>query len=358
MTTLHRLLLRPLLLVLALAVLGAAASADQEDLRYPRNLAWRLVTEQEVREISGCPQALGREEQDAPALFPAPQAPLGGIEAAIDREPVLLQPQTQWDVAPFPSLEPPPPAGLPEEALRKWKERVAPQGPAPEVFAEVSTDVVEAPSAALRPRATAMGEQFLAPATELPRPFSLRRYHTKDRGFFQVAVYGGASGLTAERDFRTLRAAAPNRRPVPGVGEAAFLALVPRPPAPAPAPAPDTAFESIAPLGEKRLDLVDEGLIKAKSAPSFQSIPVDLGLPEGLHKEHEEPVAAEDPLDKADPEPFGGAVAPGESGTQVLVAFFPSKRLVLELAMDDRIGDSQALVRLALLVQARLLQRW
>ena len=31
---------------------------------------------------------------------------------------------------------------------------------------------------------------------------------------------------------------------------------------------------------------------------------------------------------------------------------------MLELAMDDRIGDTQALMRLAFLVQARLLQRW
>ena len=349
--------------LLALSALGVRA---QEGLRYPRDLAWRLVTEKEIQEHSGCPQELGQEQQEADPLFDAPQAPLGAIAALPDKEPVLLTPRSStWEVAPFPSLEPPPPRDLPPEALKSWQDkqaRVAPEGQRPVTFADISTETSEAPAAALRPRPTLMGQQLLAPASELPRPFSLRRYHTRDRGFFQVALYGGSSGLGAERDYHTLRAAAPNRKVVDGVGEEAFLSLLPRAPAPAPEPSPaaQSAFQEITPLGEVRLDLVDEGLIKASQAPSFQTIPVDLGLPEGLKKDRSqpEPEGTEDPLAPPDPDPFGGSVSSGEGGVQVLVAFFPAKGLVLEMAMDDRVGDTQALLRLAFLAQARLLQRW
>ena len=354
-----------LVLLLALLVPGAAVRADEEGLRYPRNLAWRLLTEEEVRDLAGCPESLGGEEQEAPPLFPPPAAPLGGVEPVRDEEPVLLQPGTQWEVAPFPSLDPPVPSDLPEDARRRWEEqraRVAGDGPAPEAFAEVSTRVSEPPAASLRPRTTAMGEQLLAPESELPRPFSLRRYHTKTRGFFQIALYGGASGLTAERNYRTLRAAAPNREVVEGVGQSAFLSLVPLQVEPEPPPASaGPAFAELEPLGPVRLDLVDEGLIKAREAPSFQTIPVNLGMPEGLHKDH--PAAPVGPgeefLDKdPDPDPFGGSMTAGKGGIQVLVAFFPTRSLVMELALDDRIGDTQCLIRLAFLAQARLLQRW
>lgn len=357
---------RPALLMglLLLAALGFALPALAAEDRYPANLAWRLITEKEIQDLTGCPQPLGREETEAPPLFEPPQTPLGDIETVANREPVLMRPDSQWDMAPFPTLEPPPPKDLPEEARAAWEARrpTASTGPQPDVFADIGTDHREAPSAQLRPRSTALSEALVTPDAHLPVPFSLRRYHTKDRGFFQVAVYGGESGIAAERHYRTLHAAAPNREPVSGVGEEAFMALVPRVQAPVePTAAPEAAgpaFGGIDPIGPKRLDLVDEGLAKAKSAPAFQSIPVDLGVPEGLRKEHQDEEPGQDPLDKQDLDPFGGTANASGGGVQVLVAFFPSKGVVLELAMDDRVGDSQSLIRMAFLVQGRLLQRW
>ncbi len=377
------------LFLAALLVLGAlAVQAAPDGLRYPRNLAWRLVTEREIQEMTGCPEEPGAAKDKAPPLFEEPQAPLGGIEAIPNQTPMLTRPQSSWEVAPFPALEPPPPSDLPEEARKRWLERVQPEGLEPVVFADISTEVRQAPAAALRPRPTPLGQQLLAPEDTLPHPFSLRRYHTPTRGFFQIALYGGTSGLTAERHFQTLRAAAPNRRTVEGVGEFAFLALLARErpaepePQPPPPPAPEsqtpaeTAFEELPFIGPVRYDLLDEGLIRSSSAPAFQSIPVDLGPPDILRSEAgppetsssgpeagkapEDPPAppARDPLEDPDPDPFGGSARIEEGGVQVLIAFFPRKGVVLELAMDDRMGDTQALMRLAFLVQARLLQRW
>ncbi len=373
-----RLLCYPVCLFL-MATLACQAAPD--GLRYPRNLAWRLVTEQEIQEFTGCPEDLGGEQQDAEPLFGQPRAPLGAIEAIPDAYPVMTTPQSSWEVAPFPTLDPP----LPDGARG---DRVKPEGNEPVVFADISTEIAEAPSAALRPRPTALGQQMLAPRSELPHPFTLRRYHARDRGFFQICLYGGSSGLEAERDFRTLRTSAPNRRQVDGVGGQAFLTVIPREPEPtAPsltpepsppaAPTPGSAFEDIAPFGRVRRDLVDQGLIRASSAPAFQTIPVDLGLPEGFGATPapatapEPPPAPEqavpqeveapgdtDPLASRNPDPFGGSVNLGQGGVQVLVALFPDKGVVLEVAMDDRIGDVQSLMRLAFLIQARLLQRW
>ena len=377
------------LFLVAVLVAGTlSVQADPDGLRYPRNLAWRLVTEKEIQEVTGCPEEPGHAQEDSEPLFDEPRLPLGGIEAIPNEKPMLTRPRSSWEVAPFPALEPPPPRDLPDQVRKSWQEQVQPQGPQPAVFAGISTEVREAPAAALRPRTTALGQQLLAPEATLPLPFTLRRYHTKTRGFFQIALYGGTSGLTAERNFQTLRAAAPNRRTVEGLGESAFLSLVPRQtpeePAtvpevsPAPEPSPETAFADIAFQGPVRYDLLDEGLNRARSAPAFQSIPVDLGLPDNLRPappsqastpeaasppaEAQEPpgppLPPRDPLQDPDPNPFGGSARIEEGGIQVLIAFFPHKAVVLELAMDDRIGDTQALMRLAFLVQARLLQKW
>lgn len=350
-----------LLLGLLMVALGFALPAGAADERYPANLAWRLITEREIQDLTGCPQALGGEETEAAPLFPPPEIPLEGIEAARGLAPVLVRPPSQWDVAPFPTLDPPPPSDLPESArAAREAEPPAPEGPRPDVFGDISTETREAPSAELRPRTTTVSDALVTPDSTLPVPFSLRRYHTKDRGFFQIALYGGDSGIAAERHYRTLHSAAPNRKPVSGVGDEAFVALLPRP-APEAPPAPEPArpaFGDIEPVGEKRLDLVDEGLAKARSAPAFQTIPTNLGIPDGLRKDKpQEPT--EDPLDKEfGPDPFGGAVTAPGGGVQVLVAFFPSKGVVLEIAMDDRVGDTQNLMRLAFMVQSRLLQRW
>jgi len=382
-------ILRPPCLLLGLLLLVSLACQAAGGLRYPDNLAWRLVTEQEVQQITGCPERLGDEKREAPALFEEPAAPLAAIEAIPDETPVMTVPQTSWEVAPFPTLDPPLPQGI-------RSDRVTPAGREPVVFSDISTRIGEAPSAALRPRPTALGQQLLGPRSRLPNPFTLRRYHARDRGFFQIALYGGSSGLEAERDYRTLRTAAPNRRTLDGVGSQAFLSVVPlapesataSEPGPTPSPSPSApprqtrAFADLAPFGRPRWDLLDKGLIQARSAPAFQSIPVDLGLPEGLGA-NPEPVAApsptpspspppavEPPFDGTpdlptreagtapDPDPFGGTVDLEEGGVQVLVAFFPDKGVVLELAMDPRLGDIQALIRVAFLVQSRLLQRW
>ena len=47
-----------------------------------------------------------------------------------------------------------------------------------------------------------------------------------------------------------------------------------------------------------------------------------------------------------------------EGGVQVIVMFIPEKRLVCEVAMDKRIGDLPALMRICMLVHQRICTRW
>jgi hypothetical protein len=339
--TLH--LILPLFLA---AWLLSGAPRAEEFVRYPENIAWRLVTEREIQEITGCPESLGDEEKAAPALLEPPSQPLEGIEPAPNSSPYAPPLPSQWAVPPFPQMPPALPADAPPEARAAWEKSAADPEPRPEVWSELAPEVPQPPSARVRPLEPQPWKPGSGPR-ELPRPFSLRRYHTRSLGFFQIALYGGGTSIRAEADFDALKAAALLREPVEGIGEEAFLVRLHLPaPEPQPSPPAEAAvpFEEVAPVGRPRPDLVDPGLVRARSAPSFQDIPTELGAEP---RPKEEPPTAAPP-----PEP------PRGPALMVLLAKFPSKGVVLELAMDERLGGLQHLLQIALLVQNRLLTRW
>lgn len=455
---------------------GLTARADDDGLLYPEDLTWRLITEDEVKQATGCPETLGWEERTAPPLFDKPEIPFADVVVSPDTEPVYLTPPTSWDVAPFPAIAPPPVVDAPskiraDEALAVTSNTRS--GPTAPIFGDIPLKDENVPKAQLRPRSRSMTEQFFAPGAELPQPFSLRRYYTDSNGFFQITAYGGRSSLGAERAYNTLRAAAKNRQTLAGLGQDAFLSVLVLPEAlpahkrrmkerqeslrqaqeakrerrPAdiaqlPAQEEQT-FSELPVVGAARPDLLDPGLVKAKSAPSFQDISVNLGLPEhiedalriemglqsrdtiptilarstspsspvdatgnmsspttrpqaksgsslapransSLGAEGDSPAAlnsqvpeGEDWGDVPEPSVIGTRLGSNdgtldeinpfvtpvtldakEGGVQVIVMFIPEKRLVCEVAMDKRIGDLPALMRICMLVHQRICTRW
>lgn len=328
---------------------------------YPDNLAWRLVTEGEVQRITGCEEPLENEQSEADPLYEPPRMPLAEIEPYQAEPRALVPPPRQWEVPPWPTVDPALPRDMPPEAAERLRERerprafegIPPEEKAPLTWSDLPPVSNPAPSALLRPRPAYRTE--LLPQSlmgELPRPFSLRRYHTRDRGFFQIALYGGETLLTTERTFRILKGSLLDRTPVEGIGEEAFLARLSRPghrdgaaeASPA-RPQEGVPFASIPADGSSRGDLLDRGLPAAQPAPAWPSIPVYLQT--GAGSEKEPPRSA--------PE---GERPPPSRGILVLVAHLPAKNLVLELLLDERIGDTQSLIEIAMLVQRRLIERW
>lgn len=344
-----------LLIACALAGLLSAPPlcAAPSHLRYPDNLAWRLITEREIKNFTNCPEMPGYEKTHALPIFSQPLAPLGGVQVVPNGQLPLEMPSKTWQVAPFPYIAPP-------DKDSGWQPAVAgtviagqaPPSPrpaaepkneqTPSVFNDVLTS--ETPSAALRPRARTAGEQLLAPADRLPEPFSLRRYSTDKHGFFQIALYSGYSSINAEIAYKTLRTASPNRQAVSGLGSEAFLSLVELPPDPnseaersrehtlSPesfdGSAQEMGFSGIAPEGSQRFDLTDTAFIKARQAPFFNDIPISAAnltealpdsLPEALRSLGDPSLSAPDSLpDASGSPPKGQKARPAETDTSAL----------------------------------------
>ena len=413
-----------------------AAPVGAEEGRYPENLAWRLVTERELSLITQCPESFREREHSAPPIFEAPSVPMSGLEVFTDSTPESFTsnavPST-WEVPPFAVIGPP----LPEKekgsssdaqdaskASGSFKNAFRPSDPVvvPAVFGEISADSsrAELPDPNLHP----LKAQYLAklnrPDTQMPTPFSLRRYHTKSLGFFQIALYGNNKGLLTEQIYNTLKAAAPNLRSLKGFGSKAFISFLPAPEPEKPfdleTAKGEFTFSALEPEGDVRFDQLDPGLIKSRTAPSFTKIPVT-SLPEGFDEDLRRQLAAsqykniridEDPTsgqslyagvssgkedqsddksdksndqtnnsnsagelfvgnltastndaDSADINPF--AVKTNFSkdlkGMYVMEIYYPQQSLVCELAADTRFADLRSMLDIALLVQARM-QRW
>lgn len=407
-----------------------------EEGRYPENLAWRLVTERELSLITQCPEAFHEREHSAPPLFEAPSVPMDGLEVFTSSASKSFTSSTvpsTWEVPPFAVIGPP----LPEqkkgsssqvqstsEASSNFKNAFRPSDPVivPAVFGEISADSsrAELPDPNLRPLKAQYLDKLNRPDTQMPTPFSLRRYHTKSLGFFQIALYGNDKGLLTEQTYNTLRAAAPNLRSLKGFGSKAFISFLPAPEPEKPfnleTAKGEFTFSALEPEGDVRFDQLDPGLIKSRTAPSFNKIPVT-SLPEGFDEDLRRQLAAsqyknirieEDPAsgqslyagvssgkedqsdsksdksndqtnnsnsagdlfagnlttsandaDSADLNPF--AVKTNFSkdlkGMYVMEIYYPQQSLVCELAADTRFADLRAMLDIALLVQARM-QRW
>mgnify|MGYP004553635737 CR=1 FL=1 len=436
------------LLLLCLAVVGPAIldikafPVYAEEGRYPENLAWRLVTERELSLITQCPESFREGEHSAPSLFTAPSVPMSGLEIFTDSATESFAsgsvPST-WEVPPFAVIGPPlsqsekgssapslssTPAPTTSEASNNLKRALSPsnKGVIPSVFGEISTnsEQAELPDPNLRPLRAQYLNKLNRPDSQLPTPFSLRRYHTKSLGFFQIALYGNDKGLLTERTYTTLKAAAPNLRSLKGFGSKAFISFLPAPEPEKPfdleTAKGEFTFSALEPEGDVQFDQLDPGLIKSRTAPSFNKIPVT-PLPQGFDEDlrrqlaasqykniriEEEPTssqlsstrassnkkdqsidksnlsnnptdssnsagelfvsnltASSQDADSADINPF--AVKTNFSkdlkGMYVMEIYYPQQSLVCELAADTRFADLRAMLDIALLVQARM-QRW
>ncbi|MCR5662845.1 MAG: hypothetical protein K6G50_12100 [bacterium] len=375
----------------------------KDGVRYPDNLAWRLITEDEVQNLTSCPEPLRNEKTSADPLFSTPAMPWSEVAPAPETKNLTLEAPKTWTAAPFPSIAPPLSKDIPDDIRAKLLEREARLEAAktPAAFGEISADLSEKPSAALKPVANSMSAQFFAPEEELPKPFSLRRYYTKEHGFFQVACYCGTNGINAEIDYKTLLAASPNRRKINGFGDAAFFSIVTLPDQNADQEKDNLFFEDIKPEGTVRFDLIDEGYIKAKNAPSFKNIPVENEVPENLTeaflqksedfdipydsllKSHNSQGNSPKPAQKesdqgqepqpdsqdnkpvftaANPDvsenPFAQEASFTDNGIMVLIVLYREKSIVLEVAMDSKMGSAQSFLQTAVLINGRLLTRW
>lgn len=418
----------------ALVFCANVASVCAEEGRYPENLAWRLITERELSLITRCPESFHEREHSAPPLFEAPSIPMGGVEIFVDSPQESFgksnAPST-WEVPPFAVIGPPTPEKNSKSrsanrsiASESLKNAVKPSASValPTAFGEISANSsqTELPNPNLRPLRAQYLNKLNQPDAQLPVPFSLRRYHTKNLGFFQIALYGNREGLLTERSYNTLKAAAPNLRSLKGFGSKAFISFLPAPEPEKPfnleTAKGEFTFSELEPEGDVQFDQLDPGLIKSRTAPSFNKIPVT-SLPKGFDEDLRRQLAAtqykniridddpassqslyagvssgkedqlddesnksndqtnnsnsagdlfagnstasSDDADSADINPF--AVKTNFSkdlkGMYVMIIYYPQQSLVCELAADTRFADLRAMLDIALLVQARM-QRW
>lgn len=319
-------------LALGLSLLLSPLVGAQRTTLYGEDLARRLVSPSEVRQVTGTKARLKNETKAADPLFVLAPLPFEEIKAAPNELGNLtLSRPTSWEVPPWPTVDPAS-IPIPDETS---------SGSA-EVWPELTADGEEAVySARLRPRAVPLDQQFVFRIKEIPSPFSLRRYFDNEEVFVEVAAYGGTTSFKAEEAFRALKEAATRQQKLEGIGEEAFLTrievldkswvdpkLMP--------------FEELPPSGEVRPDLLDSGKAEALLAPSFQDLPVkDL---EGQTITYVEPNKKYLP---AQPEV--------KQSLLVIVSFFPDQALTVSVAMEERLGTVQDLVALSMLVQRRLL---
>ncbi|MGM9992137.1 MAG: hypothetical protein ACI376_04725 [Candidatus Bruticola sp.] len=423
--------------VSALFLCVGTSALQAEEVRYPENLAWRLITEQELSLITHCPESFNEREHTAPPLFESPSIPMGGLEVAADSTGESFykaELPSAWEVPPFAVIGPPTATKKSlgdasatsvdrhQTAISLQSSLSADQSLMPMAFGEIPTDYSrnELPAPNLRPLKAAYIDRLDLPDSQLPVPFSLRRYHTKTKGFFHIALYGNTEGLLAERMYNTLKAAAPNLRLLQGFGSKAFISFLPAPEPEKPfdlqTAKGEFTFSELEPEGAAQFDQLDPGLIKSQTAPSFKKIPVT-PLPENFDEQLRRQLAAapyknikidddsasDQPLyagasysslnqsanksdryssktdnsnSSGDPLSLESDSSSQEAGSEdlnpfavktnfskdlegmyVMEIYYPQQSLVCELAADTRFADLRSMLDIALLVQARM-QRW
>lgn len=375
-----------MVLALGLSVSLLLSGQAQSTNLYPKDIAVILLNEGDVERETSLAVGFKKVEETAPSLLGPPVVPLADVPVAETTNPRLLPTPKQWEVPPFPTLEPALPKDLPPEILAQIQASAAPEGPRAPVFGDVIPYSYEV-KAELRPRAQRPSDLLRQKGGDAPVPFSLRRYSTDELGFVQVSLYGGTTSINAEQIYQTLRAAALRREDIQGVGREGFLTRIPAPepevavaeekPAPEPpAQAPPRpslgGFDAIEPTGTARPDYVDRGMAESGSAPSFRDVPTRLSEPSQTAPPGAAPVktaSAEDelalgPEEEEEALPTGAGASPlarsdipGPS-MLVLVAYFPDRAAVLEVAVDERICDVEKLFNLARQAQTRLGEVW
>ncbi len=337
--------------LLALAISGAAYGQN----RYGEDLVRRLASPAEIREtVNLSSKQLRKESKSAEPLLVLTPPPFSDIEAAppSNTEVSSARPK-QWEMPPWPTVDPAIPEDAPESLRQEMAARVKQLEPST-IWSDVPVAGQDAntPSVFIRPRPVAPGEEFVFRNKEIPAPFSLRHYHDGNENIFvQIAAYGGTTSYKAEEAYRAMKEAATKQDPLEGVGKEAFMTrvvitdaepsaseepFVDGPPIPEAPP-----FADIAPDDRARPDLTDSGRAAALTAPAFIDIAVaDLeGKRVNFEKGPKKYV------------PKGGNI---KQTVTVIVAFFPDQAVTLSFAIEERLGDIQDLIPLAMLAQRKL----
>ncbi|MCA9796038.1 MAG: hypothetical protein KC910_29720 [Candidatus Eremiobacteraeota bacterium] len=335
-------------LIALILLSGLAGWAQDGALRYPQDIAGRLVERGDVQKVTGCKQRLRDTSKDNPPLLVVSGPPLEGIPVAPESNQRTVAPPVQWTLPPFAAVNPALPRELPEEVRAQLAAADEEPEATPDVWSSLTPDTAK-PSALLRPRVVTAAERLIPRDFETPRAFSQARYSEGGEEFFEISVFGGTTSFRAEDAFMALRAAAPDRERIEGIGVDAFLThleiaapepteTTPAPPQPDPNAKP---FDEIPTLGPARPDLLDPGRVDAASAPAFQSIPTTLE-------------ANRVKLSAPAPKPEVKAETVPAQEISILVAYFPDQAVTVQLAVDRRVGTFQNLVNLALQTQRKL----
>lgn len=335
----------------ALLTLAVSSSVSAQN-RYGEDLVRRLVSPGEVREIVNLSsKQLRKEAKTAEPLLVLTPPPFSDIPAAPPSNTEMSRRPKQWEMPPWPSVDPALPEDAPESLRQEMAARVKQQAPSP-IWDNVPVAGQEVNSVFIRPRPVAPGEEFVFRNKEIPTPFSLRHYHDGNENIFvQIAAYGGTTSYKAEEAYRAMKEAATKHDPLEGVGKEAFMTRIvltdaapsaPEEPFIDGPPIPEAPpFADIAPEDRARPDLTDSGRAAALTAPAFTDVAVaDLeGKKVNFEKGPKKYV------------PKGGNVI---KTVTMIVAFFPDQGVTLTFAIEERLGDIQDLLPIAMLVQRKL----
>jgi hypothetical protein len=329
----------PIRLLLCCALMLWLCSGVVAETLYSDDLAWQLASPGEIKRVTNIRARLRKEDKDAEPLFVLAPPPFEEITAAPNiMGNVPVKPKS-WDLPPWPTVDPPIPADLPQATRELMAARRKDQ--TADVWSELDPAGDQEPSVLLRPIEVPVDQQIVVRANEIPPPFSLRRYYDSEEVFIEVAAYGGTTSFNAEKAFRALKEAATRQKSLDGVGQEAFLTRV--------EVFEDTEeedalpFEELAPAGEQRPELLDSGSAEALLAPAFQDVPV-----KGLEGRR---ISFADPSKKV----YRKDGPEVKQSVLVIVAFFPEQALTVSLSIEERMGTVQDLVAVAMLVQRKIL---
>ncbi len=317
---------------------------------YPEDLAQSIISKHEIQTIMGLSSQLIKYEDHELPLFRDQPPPLTGVPILPNQQYYYHKVSGQWTAPPWAALPP----SL--ASSNSPPSQAHPSDSSPAVWGSIQPYQHPAPSAQLRPRPIPL--KPIDP--EVPHPFSLRRYYTKDNLFVEIALYAGNTYFMARNDFERLQRSLTNTQPIQGLGEKAFMAVIPHPKSADKRPPkysydPNSLpFPAIKVIGPARPDLVDPGLIAAQSAPAFQDIPIDIKVyyPPPTNKStaavHTDEGNSKQDKPYASSKPIGPKI-------NVIVFLLPSQDLTVSLAADQRLASMQSLIDLAMQIYSRLL---
>lgn len=338
----HRGVMRSITIIAAFVFLTGFTQWGQAEVLFDENLAWRLANPGEIRRITNIRARLRKESNKAEPLFVLTPPPFDDIAAApnkLGNKPVVAK---SWEVPPWPTVDPALPKDISPQTLRILEARRNEYDEA-DVWGELAPagQAKKAPSFLLRPRVVPVDQQFVFRIKEIPEPFSLRRYFDRKDVFIEIAAYGGTTSFKAEEAFRALKEAATKQTKLEGIGREAFLTrieITDEDPNEDPNAMP---FADVEPSGEARPDLLDSSVAEAMTAPAFSDLPVkDL---EGKRIKYVEPSKRGRSQDPKVLQSF-----------LIVVAFFPDDAVTVTLALEERLGSVQDLLRMAMMVQSKL----